>query len=64
MVSSTTPPGIDRRRAGLDFASFVAVILASAGSLSSFRGDGRRHNLVGKWNVFQEEGAILDAGGC
>jgi len=48
VVSSMIPPGIDRRRAGLDVASFVAVMLAPADSLSSFRGDGRRHNLVGK----------------
>jgi len=64
VVSSTIPPGIDRRRVGLDLASFVAVVLASADSLFSFRGDGRHHNLVGKWNVFREGGGLLDAGSC
>ena len=37
-------------------------MLASADSFSSFREDGRRHNLVREWNVVQEEGALLDAG--
>jgi hypothetical protein len=64
VVSSTKPPGIDRRRAGLDFATFVAVALAPADSPVSFRGDGEHHNLVGKWNVFREEGALFDAGSC
>jgi hypothetical protein len=59
-----TPLGIDRRRAGLDLGSFVAAAkLRTADSVISFREDGRRHNLVGKWKVFREEAALLDAVG-
>ena len=43
-VSSTTPPDKDRRRVGLDLA---VDGLESADEVFSFRGDGRRHNLVG-----------------
>jgi len=56
--------GIDRRRAGLAFGSFVvAGKLGSADSVVSFREDGRRHNLVGNWKVFQEEATLVDAVG-
>jgi len=63
--SSATSPGIERRRADLDLASFVGVrLLASADEALSFRGEGRRrHNLVGKWKVFQEEEDPLDCVG-
>jgi len=47
VISSMIPPDMDRRRAGFDLASFVAIVLACADSLFWFRGDGRRHSLVG-----------------
>ena len=58
------PLGIDRRRAGLAFGSLAAAgKLGSADSVASFREEGRRHNLVGNWKVFQEEATLLDAVG-
>ena len=60
-VSSITPLDIDLRRVGLALGSFiVAAELGTVDSNISFREDEGRHNLVGKWKVFQEEVALLE----